>query len=120
MSRARAADIRVLRSGLGSVVSYRSVTVKSRVEGQLVRVLFEEGALVERGQVIEDQNEFSGLSQALASPHRGPAVGLEDGWRMRVDAQALQNEVLLGLAPIDVVRKLLGEEVALHGHIADR
>ena len=54
VARARAAEIRVTRSGLGSVVSYRSATVKSRVEGQLVRVLFEEGALVERGQVIAE------------------------------------------------------------------
>ncbi len=53
-ARAKAAEIRVTRSGLGSVVSYRSATVKSRVEGQLVRVLFEEGAVVERGQIIAE------------------------------------------------------------------
>lgn len=48
------ANVRVVQSGLGSVVPERSVVVRSRVAGQLERVLFQEGDLVEAGQVLAE------------------------------------------------------------------
>jgi multidrug efflux system membrane fusion protein len=42
----------VTLSGIGTVTPLRTVTVKSRVDGELLEVLFEEGQLVKEGQLI--------------------------------------------------------------------
>jgi multidrug efflux system membrane fusion protein len=51
---ARTADLPVVLSGLGSVMPSQSVIVRSRVAGQLVRVAFHEGELVEKGQLLAE------------------------------------------------------------------
>jgi multidrug efflux system membrane fusion protein len=45
-------DIDVMVNGLGTVTPLRTVTVRTRVEGELVRVLFQEGELVKAGQLL--------------------------------------------------------------------
>ena len=46
------ADVPVRLSALGSVTAFNTVTVKSRVDGQLMDVMFREGDLVKRGEVL--------------------------------------------------------------------
>lgn len=49
---AKAADINIVQTALGTVTALRTVTVKPRVNGQLQNVLFTEGQLVKPGEVI--------------------------------------------------------------------
>src|SRR5215475_939547 len=54
VSNAARADIPVYLNGLGNVTAFYTVTVKSRVDGQLMKVDFNEGDLVKQGQVIAE------------------------------------------------------------------
>src|SRR5215475_13610266 len=52
VANATRADIPVYLNGLGNATAFYTVTVKSRVDGQLMKVDFNEGDLVKQGQTI--------------------------------------------------------------------
>jgi multidrug efflux system membrane fusion protein len=47
-------DLPVFYNGLGSVTAYNTVTVRSRIDGQLLKVDFAEGQLVKAGDVLAE------------------------------------------------------------------
>jgi multidrug efflux system membrane fusion protein len=51
-AKAKRADVPVYLNGLGNVSGFYTATVKSRVDGQLMKVNFNEGDLVKEGQVL--------------------------------------------------------------------
>jgi multidrug efflux system membrane fusion protein len=51
---ARIGDIPVYLTGLGNVTALNTAVVKSRVDGQLLRIDFQEGQLVKQGQVLAE------------------------------------------------------------------
>ena len=49
---AKKSEVKVFLTSLGTVTPVRTVTVRSRVDGQIMRVLFREGQLVRQGDVL--------------------------------------------------------------------
>jgi multidrug efflux system membrane fusion protein len=73
---AKAADLPVRLSALGTVIARNTVTVKTRVDGQLLRVYFNEGDVVKAGQLLAqvDPATFeSALAQVQAQQARDQA-----------------------------------------------
>src|ERR1700741_5676257 len=63
-------DVPVFLEGLGSVQAYNTVSLKSRVDGQIVQIAFKEGQLVKQGDlliVIDPRPYQVALEQAEAA-----------------------------------------------------
>src|SRR5512146_1751492 len=77
---AKVEDVPVYLNGLGNVVGYNTVVVKSRIDGQLVEVPIREGQEVEKGQLLAliDPRPYQvALNQAQANLYKDKAA-LED------------------------------------------
>jgi multidrug efflux system membrane fusion protein len=69
-NKARRADVPIFLTGLGTVQAFNSVLIKSRVDGQIVKIKFEEGKDVHAGDVLVeiDPAPFeAALAQAQAN-----------------------------------------------------
>jgi multidrug efflux system membrane fusion protein len=68
--KARRGDVPIYLTGLGTVQAFDSVLIRSRVDGQIVKIRFEEGSDVHAGEVLIeiDQAPFeAALAQAKAN-----------------------------------------------------
>jgi multidrug efflux system membrane fusion protein len=69
-------DVPVFLDGLGNVTALNTVTVKTRIDGQLLRFNFQEGQLVHNGEelaLIDPRPSEAALAQAEANRFKDAA-----------------------------------------------
>ena len=76
VARVRLADFPVYLTGLGTVEPYDTVTVRSRVDGEVIKVAFKQGQMVKEGDIlvqIDPRPYQAALDQALAKKDQDEA-----------------------------------------------
>jgi membrane fusion protein, multidrug efflux system len=85
-------DVPVYRSGVGTVTPLASVVVKTRIDGELMRVAFVEGQDVKAGQVLARLDDRPILAQ-LAQAHAQEAKDRAQLANARVDLKRYTDEL---------------------------
>ena len=117
------ADFSVYLYGLGTVQPYRTVTVRSRVDGQIINVLFKQGRMVKEGDTlveIDPRPYQAALDQAKAKKAQDEAnlknakLNLERSLTLAQKDYATQQQVDSQQAMVDqLTAQIQGNQAAI-------
>ncbi|HLZ65201.1 MAG TPA: efflux RND transporter periplasmic adaptor subunit [Aliidongia sp.] len=107
-------DVPLYLSGLGTVQAYNTVQVKSRVDGQLIKLLFKEGQEVKAGDVlaiIDPRPYDAQYKQAIATKAKDEAQ-LANARKDLVRDQGLVGKQFVSPQTLDTQQALVDQLVA--------
>ena len=107
-------DVPLYLSGLGTVQAYNTVAIKSRVDGQLVKILFKEGQDVKIGDVLAvvDPRPYDAqYKQAVATKAKDQSL-LNNARKDLVRDQGLIGKQFVSPQTVDTQQALVEQYVA--------
>jgi membrane fusion protein, multidrug efflux system len=123
VARVQKADFSVYLNGLGTVQPYRTVTVRSRVDGQIIKVLFKQGRMVKEGDTlveIDPRPYQAALDQALSKKAQDEAnlknakLNLDRSLSLAKKDYATQQQVDTQQAMVDqLTAQIQGDQAAI-------
>lgn len=111
IAKAERRDLPIVLTGLGSIEAFNTVTIKSRIDGQLVQVAFKEGQQVKKGDLLAviDPRPFEvQLNQAQANLFKDQAA-LKDASVNLERFQALFKEGVISKQQLDTQSSQAGQ-----------
>jgi membrane fusion protein, multidrug efflux system len=123
VARVQKADFPVYLNGLGTVQPYRTVTVRSRVDGQIIKVAFKQGRMVKEGDTlveIDPRPYQAALDQALSKKAQDEAnlknakLNLDRSVSLAKKDYATQQQVDTHQAMVDqLTAQIQGDQAAI-------
>jgi membrane fusion protein, multidrug efflux system len=111
----RLADVPVFLNGIGTVQAFNTVTIKSRVDGQIVGVQFTEGQEVKAGAPlfrIDPRSYQAALDQAEAALEKDRAAFANAQLNLARDAQVLKSHLAISQQQYDTDKATVAADKA--------